>query len=132
MQEPAMPEKTRILWVDDNRDMLEMYRMLLTDAAPDFENVGFLHTLDRLEAEIEAHAPDIVVLDFSMPGGGSLEAMKVCRERFPSVQFVVLSAHDDSVVTESSLAAGASAYKVKDGDIDALVECLRGVAAHRG
>lgn len=125
-------EKTRLLWVDDNRDMLEMVRMVLTDEAPDFENVGFLDSLDRLEAEIDAHAPDIVVLDFSMPGGGSLEAMTRCRARFPSVQFVVVSAHDDSFVTESSLAAGAAAYQVKDGDIDALVTCLRGVAAQRG
>jgi DNA-binding NarL/FixJ family response regulator len=121
-------EKIRVLWVDDNLDLLDMYEhLVMTAGAAEFVSAGFLSTMENLEGEIASRSPHIVVLDLSMPGENPLEVMRHCLPKFPAVRFVILSAHSEARVIDRSMAAGAAAYKVKDGDISSLLECLRQV-----
>jgi DNA-binding NarL/FixJ family response regulator len=125
----AKQAKTRVLWVDDNVDLLEVYQATLPFTGDgEFEHVGFVSTLDHLEDEITNLAPNIVVLDYVMPGRRSLELMRQCLSRFPAVKFVIVSGHDNSSLAPIALAAGASAFMSKRGDMAALIECLRRVA----
>jgi DNA-binding NarL/FixJ family response regulator len=129
MENHATQGKTRVLWVDDNPDLLELYAELFNFRwLADFESVGFLSTLDKLEEEIATRSPDLVVLDLSMPGRNPLEAMRACLATSAAVRFVIYSAHDQGFIIERAVAAGAAAYKVKDGNLEALTQCLRRVA----
>jgi two-component system response regulator DegU len=54
--------------------------------------------------------------------------MKSARARFPAVQFLVSSAHDDQAMIDESLQSGATGYLIKDGASDALADAIRKVA----
>ena len=66
-----------VLLVDDDPAMTEMYRLGLE--AQDFQ-VGVLHDAILLNATVEAKRPDIVVLDWEMPGIRGDEALERLRQ----------------------------------------------------
>lgn len=66
-----------VLLVDDDPAMTEMYRLGLE--AQGF-HVTVLHDATRLNEEVDAHRPDIVVLDWEMPGVRGDEALERLRQ----------------------------------------------------
>ncbi len=73
--------------------------------------------------------PDIVVLDVSMKGLNGLEAAAQIARNGAGTKIVMLSMHTDAAFVQQALAAGASAYLVKDSATDELERALRQVAA---
>jgi DNA-binding NarL/FixJ family response regulator len=74
-------------------------------------------------------APDVVVIDLSMPTSG-LVALKQIKEDCPATRVVVLSRHRDPVYVRAALAAGASGYVLKQSPFDELKRAV--LAAARG
>jgi DNA-binding NarL/FixJ family response regulator len=117
----------RVLVVDDH----PLVRKGLVDLLG--EEPGFLPCGEAADAEqtlalVEANPPDIVLLDLSLEGSSGLELIKQLRARFPEVQVLVFSMHDEMLYAERSLQAGASGYVEKHTSTDELIEALRSVA----
>ena len=74
-------------------------------------------TLAEAVAEIEAHAPDCVLLDLSLPDVTGLDGIDRLRERFPELPIIILTGLNDEEVALDALGAGAQDYLVK-GTID--------------
>ena len=74
-------------------------------------------TLAEAVAEIEAHAPDCVLLDLSLPDVSGLEGIDRLRELFPELPIIILTGLNDERVALDALGAGAQDYLVK-GTID--------------
>lgn len=74
-------------------------------------------------------APDVVVMDLSMPTSG-LVALKQIKEDRPSTNVVVLSRHRDAAYVRAALAAGASGYVLKQSSFDELKRAV--LAAAKG
>ena len=85
---------------------------------------------DALRA-LQAHAPDVVVLDLHMPGeNGMAFAPRVKRERPQALLFVVTNEATDAH-RRSCLAAGADAFFDKSRDFDAVVRVVSEAASRR-
>lgn len=56
---------------------------------------------------------DIALVDMSLPGISGIELVKILRSRFPGIQILVISTHDESVYAERALRAGAKGYIMK-------------------
>jgi DNA-binding NarL/FixJ family response regulator len=54
-------------------------------------------------------APDLVLLDISMPGQSGLEAARLLRQEFPATDVIMMSQHDPAHFLPRALAAGAQA-----------------------
>ncbi len=80
---------------------------------------------DAVAAAAE-HAPDLCVLDVSMPGSGVAAAAAI-KERLPNTKVVMLSTYVDTEDCLESLRAGADGYLAKDMDWDRLPHVLRDV-----
>lgn len=74
--------------------------------------------------------PDIVTLDLSMPDMDGIEVLEVIREKWPEIQCILLSGHDESSYAKQALDSGARGYVVK-GDAPELLEAIRAVADGR-
>lgn len=119
----------KILLCDDHKLLCDGLRALLTKE-PDMQVVAEAHdgrTALRLARE---HAPDVVIMDAVMPDLNGIDATRQLRVELPRTRVVALSMHTDRRYVAGMLAAGASAYVVKDCAFDELVHAVRLV--HQG
>jgi DNA-binding NarL/FixJ family response regulator len=106
--------------------------MLATHLASWFDCVGVGGDAMDAVALVEAHRPDVVVLDVEMPEGGAMFATSTIRERSPETAIVILSG-DGAASTQLALRdAGATSYLHKDIDPRLLgQEIETAIAIHR-
>ncbi|HEX7313807.1 MAG TPA: response regulator transcription factor [Pyrinomonadaceae bacterium] len=120
--------KIRVLLAEDHRTVREGVRLLL-DAQPDLEVVGEVgdgRAALRLAREL---APDVVLMDVSMPELNGLRATEKMGEELPGVRVVALTRHTDRGYMQQLLQAGAAGYVLKQSDPAVLLQAVRAVAA---
>lgn len=120
--------KLRILLVDDHAVVRARYRTLLDDMHG-LEIVAEADTGDAAVKMFVEHAPDVVIMDLSLPGIGGLEAIRRIIQRKHDARILVFSMHEDTVFVEQALQAGARGYITKTSAPTVLVEAVRQVAA---
>jgi two-component system response regulator NreC len=115
--------------VDDHAVLRAGLRMLL-DAEPDMKVVG--EAGDGAEAlrRILELAPDVVLLDVTMPGVDGLEVLRRIQDGSPRTRVLMLTMHDDEGYLREALAAGSSGYVLKRAADIELLSAIR--AVHRG
>lgn len=114
----------RVLLADDNARFRGVLRRLL-ERDPDIVVVAEADNGARavdLAAEV---APDVVLMDVSMPGLDGLEATHALKSRLPDVTVLMLSVGDKEHEIAAGLAGGASAYLVKGGPAGEIVEAIK-------
>ncbi|MBC7673310.1 MAG: response regulator transcription factor [Polaromonas sp.] len=103
----------RVMVVDDHSVVREGIRHVLSDTAL-FAVVGEAASAAEAIAAVAAWAPDVIVLDVSMPGGSGLHAVAELLERAPAARVLMLSVHEDAEYVLESVRAGAHGYLRKD------------------
>jgi DNA-binding NarL/FixJ family response regulator len=123
-----MGDKIRILLADDHAVVRQGIRQFLEEAG-DIAVVA--EAGDGAEALrlVEAHQPDVAVLDIRMPEVTGVEVARRIKERFPQVRVLVLTAYDDDPYVFALLQAGADGYVLKTASGDELVRAVRTVYA---
>jgi two-component system, NarL family, response regulator NreC len=116
----------RILIVDDHAVVRAGLRMLLS-ADPELEIAG--EAGDGVQALRLARdlAPDVVLMDISMPDMNGIEATRRIKELCPDVAVLALTMHEDDQYFFEMLAAGASGYVPKRAAPDDLTSAIRAV-----
>ena len=74
-------------------------------------------------------APDLVIMDITMPHLNGVEATRQILSAYPSVKVLALSIHDNRQFVEAMVQAGASGYALKDDIFTDLTRAIRAVAA---
>jgi len=103
---------------------------LILGQQPDFEVVGSAGTGDEGVAQFFRLAPDITLMDLQLPGMSGFTAIRLIRDGQPDARIVVLTMYGGDEDIHRALAAGASAYVLKDMLSDELVRVIR--AVHSG
>lgn len=123
-----MNASTTVLLVDDHAVVLEGYRRLL-ERTPDIRVVAEARNGEEAYKHFVDLAPDVVVMDITLPGIGGIEVARRMLAREPSARIVMFSMHEDAVFSSRALQAGARGYVTKSSAPDVLVEAVRLVAA---
>jgi DNA-binding NarL/FixJ family response regulator len=119
---------TRILLADDHTIVLQGLSRFLREQA-DMEVVGQAKDgLATVELAREL-APDIVIMDISMPGLSGIEATRQIHSEKPDIKIIGLSMHAAKRYVQEMYKAGARGYLLKDCDFDELVDAIHTVAA---
>jgi len=114
-----MARPGRILIIEDHTLLRAGLRALLTQG-DEFEVVGeFDNGRDAVRA-FGALAPDLILIDLSMPGMNGIEAITEIKKRDPAVRILVLTIHRGEEYIQESLRAGANGYVLKDASQDEL------------
>jgi len=122
-----MADKIRVLVADDHALVRDGIRRILQDEA-DVEVVG--EAADGQETVDKALelAPDVVIMDITMPGLNGLMATREIRARNASIQVLGLTVHESYDYFFSMLEAGAAGYLLKkDATSAELMEAIRAV-----
>jgi len=121
-----MNGKKKILIVEDHT-LLRAGLSALLARDPDLEVVGEADNGRDAVRSVSAIAPDLVLMDLSMPGSNGIEAIYEIKKRFPSVRVLVLTLHKSDEYIHESLRAGADGYILKDASHDELRVAVRSV-----
>jgi DNA-binding NarL/FixJ family response regulator len=119
----------RVLVVDDHAVARAGVQALIESQA-DLRLCGYAACGERAVELAQSTAPDVILMDLSMPGIGGLAATAAILAKDPDACVVVLSWHADADRVRAALAAGASGYLLKDTEHDVLLSAIR--AAARG
>ena len=119
-----------VLLVDDHA-LLRAGLTTLVDAAVDMRVVGVAS--DGVEALdlVGATAPDVVLMDLSMPAMDGVAATRRITVEHPATQVLVLTSFADQERVMDALDAGASGYLLKDAEPGELISAIRAVAEGR-
>jgi DNA-binding NarL/FixJ family response regulator len=120
--------RIRVLLVDDDALVRAGLTMML-DGANDIEVVGEAADGDQVPAAVDAHAPDVVLMDLRMPRTDGITATRRLRARPRAPEVIVLTTFDADDNVLAGLRAGASGYLLKDSPPDQIVEAIHRVAA---
>lgn len=118
----------RILLVEDHRVMRQGLKALFA-AEPDLAVVGEAENGRLALRAVAALAPDLVLMDISMPGMNGIEATRQIKEKYPHCQVVVLSMHANEEYVFQVLQAGAAGYVLKQADSAEVITAIRAAMA---
>ncbi len=116
-----MPQ-ARILLADDHSLILEGVRRLIQNH---YEVVGAADNGKALVEEAVRLAPDVVILDISMPILNGIDAARQIRKALPAAKLVFLSMHSNPIYLRKALEAGASGYVLKSGASEELLTAIQ-------
>lgn len=125
MKKSVQPKK-RIVIVDDHPMMREGLAQLIeheSDLAVDAQADSAGEALRF----IEKAAPDLLVVDISLPDKSGLELIKDILVLHPRLPILVISMHDESLYAERVLRAGGRGYIMKQEGGKRLMQAIRQV-----
>lgn len=115
--------------VDDN-DMMRRGLAETISVEPGMETVG---TAANAEEALELYRqlkPDIVTMDYQMPGDNGIRCTRNLVELDPEVKIILLSVYDSEEDVWRAVQAGVKGYlSKKTGEVDVMIEAIQKVAA---
>ncbi len=123
-----MKRKIRVLIVDDHA----MMRLGLAEAVAgerDLALIGEGANGAEALALYRQHLPDVVTMDFKMPGADGVETTARLRAEFPEARVVILSVFEGEEDIWRAVQAGASGYVSKSAEVEEVLEAVRQVFA---
>lgn len=122
-----MSRGVSVVLVDDHVLFRQALRHLL-ETEQDIRVVAEGSDGSTVEALVAEHAPDVVVIDISMPAIDGITATQILREKYPNLGIIVLTmfAEDSQVIR--AIRAGADGYLLKNIESSKVVDAIRSVA----
>jgi DNA-binding NarL/FixJ family response regulator len=117
-------EPIRLLLVEDNQVFREALELLL-GLRSDIEVVASVADGAAAVPAVCEHMPDVVLMDYRLPGIDGVQATRAVREAAPSVAVVCLTASANLREVDALFEAGAVACLSKDQELDEIVAAIR-------
>jgi len=117
----------RVLLVDDDAMVRAALSMMLDGNG--IRVVGEAADGEQVPAAVDAHAPDVVLMDIRMPGVNGIAATEQILAADPAPRVLVLTTFDLDEYVYDALGAGASGFLLKDVAAERLFDAVRVVAA---
>ena len=124
-----MSDPIRILIVDDHLIIREGLRLIF-DTVPELDLVAEAANGEEALAHVDAHLPDVVLMDLQMPVMDGITAIETLRQIHPELAIIILTTYKENDLMLRGLKAGARGYLLKDTDRQTLIDTIQ--AAARG
>ena len=119
----------RIVIVDDNASMRKVLVSVFARAG--HEVVGIFEDGDGLEEKIGQVAPEVVCLDYILPGRDGLALLKSIQSFAPQIDVLFMTGSEEAGLEEKAADAGASGFIRKPFSQNQIVEELQVVEETR-
>ena len=124
---PRVSSPIRLVLVEDNQVFREALELLL-GLRSDIEVVASVAEGSAAAEVVRQYLPDVVLMDYRLPGIDGVQATKAVREAAPGVAVVCLTASANLREVDALFEAGAVACLSKDQELDEIVEAIRRAA----
>ncbi|MDF2180344.1 response regulator transcription factor [Aliiglaciecola sp. CAU 1673] len=118
----------RIVIADDHQLFREGLRLILSNE-PTWQVIAEVDNAQDLMSTVQAQQPNLVMLDYQMPGGGSLSALEYIKKRYPEIKVIVLTGVQSRTLFMQMIACQADGVLLKEVSAGELVKAVQGVLA---
>jgi DNA-binding NarL/FixJ family response regulator len=115
---------TRVL-ISDDHHLVRLGLRAILEASQHYEVCGEADNGNRTLRLAEELAPDILILDISMPPPNGLEVAAQIRQSRPDTKILMITMHDAEEMLRAAAGAGASGYLLKSDAEELLLTALR-------
>lgn len=118
---------TTVVLADDHQLLRQALRHAL-------EQDGFIVVAEAADGDeavrlVGELAPDLVIMDVSMPVLDGIEATRMIHDQAPEVRVLVLTMHDEPALVVEAVDAGAVGFLTKGASMQEVIAAIRDVAA---
>ena len=108
------------------RTVLQTY----IDRQPEFHCLGAFDSVEAGMRELkEDLMPDVMLMDIELPGMSGIDGVRLLKDRFPTVEFIMLTIYHDINKIFPSLKAGATGYLLKNTPLPDIKEGILQVSS---
>ena len=118
----------RVFIADDHLLVLEGFRQLLVD---DTVIVGTVHSGVELLEQAPGSAPDIILLDISMPDMSGFDLIPLLKQKLPHVKIILVTMLSEPFYVSEGFRKGANGYVLKQSASTELLTAIRTVMSNR-
>src|SRR5206468_7126278 len=121
-----MATNQKILLLDDDPDLLDMYREILAQL-PSRPEIHTASSGNRAMAMLETEAFQLLVCDLKMPKMDGLQVLSIVRRKYPQLRTVALTSVLDEQFRSRAYALGVDQFWHKpntEQEIKMFLECL--------
>ena len=117
---------TDLLIVDDHEIVRAGIKRLFENT-PNLNIVADLGSGEEAYQFLHKNTVDLIIMDVSMPGKGGIETTNQIKKRYPKIKILMLSMHDNAMIIEKAIKAGADGYILKNDLSDDLMNAVEKV-----
>ena len=117
----------RVVVVEDNDVFRNALEVLLT-LNGDIEIVASEADGESIVERCQELSPDVLLVDYRLPGLDGVQVTRLVRERCPEVSVVALTAAAEPLERQALIDAGASACIGKDRPLDEIIDAVKEAA----
>ncbi|WP_374355251.1 response regulator [Chitinimonas sp.] len=117
----------RLIIADDHVIFREGLKLLLSHAG--YTVVAEAGDAGSLRELVREHGPELVILDYHMPGNDSAAVLAYLKQRYPELKVIMLTAAQSGTLLKQLADAGADGVLLKEGSATLLLDALRRVLA---
>lgn len=126
MSQSAVQDAIRVYLLDDHALIRRGVRSFL-ESEPDLTVVGESASVAEALTQILDFAPDVAVLDVTLPDGNGIDLCRQIRSLDPTIKVVVHGEEEDEDLMVSAYLAGASGYLHEQSAVEDLINGVRWV-----
>ena len=118
----------RVLVVEDVPELSRLLEMTF-ELDGRFEPVGTATSGGAALDLAAREQPDTIVLDVGIDGVDGIDILPMLRRVLPTARIIVFTGHDDETLRSQAMDAGATAWVLKGGDLNRLLDAMSGDGA---
>lgn len=121
-----MPANQKILLVDDDQDLLDLYQQILA-RMPSRPEILTARNAARAGAMLESEPFALLICDLRMPKMDGLQLLAIVRRKYPQIRTVVLTSVLDEEFRSRAYAIGVDLFWIKpgtDAEVQSFIDCL--------
>jgi two-component system, NarL family, nitrate/nitrite response regulator NarL len=119
-------QKIKVMLVDDHPMVLEGIKSFLS-SRENIEVIGEAMDGEEAISKVKILAPDIILMDISMPSLNGIETTRIIRNIDPSIKIIMLTMHDDEEYVVQFVKSGARGYVLKKTSPTELIQAIEAV-----
>lgn len=110
--------------VEDDKLIREALKDMLNEAEG-FECIGAYNDCESAIEHLNRNKPSVILMDIELPRMNGIEGVKKIKERYPKIDIIMLTVHEDLSLVFKALTAGACGYLDKSASEQKILDSIK-------